>query len=110
MHTDVNVSFVEFDRRSVRPHLQLTQLLDWHVLQRTDPLSWNQEASIPVREDFDGIPLRDVANALGLNFGLCFGSVGGKRRRVPGIADLLCIYMLIEVASRISARFCRAGL
>jgi hypothetical protein len=46
MHTDMNVSVFEFNRRSIRPHFELTQLFGRHVLQCTYPLSWNQEASI----------------------------------------------------------------
>ena len=63
MHTDVYVSVFEFNCRSIRPYFELAQLFGGHVLQCTDPLSWNQEASIVVRDDINGIPLGDVANS-----------------------------------------------
>jgi hypothetical protein len=89
MHTDVNVSVFEFNRRSIRPHFELAQFFGRHVLQCTDPLSWNQEARIVVRDDLDGIPLGDAANSLRPNFDLCLDSSGGKRRSVLGLGDLL---------------------
>src|SRR5450432_1327995 len=85
MHTDMNVSVFEFNRRSIRPHFELTQLFGRHVLQCTYPLSWNQEASIVVRDDLDGISLGDVANSLRPNFDLCLDSAGGKRREVDSL-------------------------
>jgi hypothetical protein len=89
MHTDLNVSVFEFNRRSIRPHFELAQLFGRHVLQCTDPLSWNQEASIVVRDDLDGIPLGDVAHSLRPNFDLCFDPAGGQRCGVLGLSDLL---------------------
>jgi hypothetical protein len=62
MYTDVNVAIFEFDRRSVWPHFELIQLGSWHILQRTDPLSWNHEAGIAVCDDLDGVPHGNVAN------------------------------------------------
>src|ERR1700722_20368064 len=91
MHTDVNVSVFEFNRRSIRPHFELAQLFGRHVLQCTDPLSRNQEASIAVRDDLDGVPLGHVANSLRPNFDLCFGPAGDKRRGVLGITDPMTI-------------------
>jgi hypothetical protein len=91
MHTDLNVSIFEFNRRSIRPHFELAQLFGRHVLQCTDPLSWNQEASIVVRDDLDGIPLGDVANSLCPNFDLCLDSAGGKCRGVLGITNSLYV-------------------
>jgi hypothetical protein len=87
MHTDVYVSVFEFNCRSIRPHFELAQLFGGHAPQCTDPLSWNQEASIVVRDDLDGIPLGDVANSLRPNFDLCFGSAGGKCRGDLGITN-----------------------
>src|ERR1700723_4357965 len=91
MHPNLNVSVVEFNRRSVRPPLEFSQLADWHVLQCTYPLSWNQEAGVAARDDLNGIPLRDVAHSLRPNLGLGLNSAGGKRRGILGITDLLCI-------------------
>src|SRR5260221_6321541 len=91
MHTDVDVSFLEFNGRSIRPHFELAQLFGRHVLYRTDPLSWNQEASIVVCDDLGGIPLGDVANSLRPNFDLCLDSAGGNRRSVLGITDPLYV-------------------
>ena len=91
MHTNLNVSVVEFNRRSVRPHLEFAQLADWHVLQCTYPLSWNQEAGIAARDDLNGIPLGDVADSLRPNPGLGLNSAGGKRRSVLGVTDPLYI-------------------
>jgi len=45
-------------------------------------MSWNQEASIVVRDDLDGISLGNIANTVRPNFDLCFGSAGGKLRGV----------------------------
>jgi hypothetical protein len=65
------------------------------VLQCADPLSWNQEARIVVRDNFDGVPLGDIANSLrpnlDLDLDLGFGSAGGKCCGVLGIADPLTI-------------------
>src|SRR5271156_3258819 len=91
MHTDLNVSVFEFNRRSIRPHLEFAQLVGRHVLQCTYPLSWNQEASIAARDDLDGIPLGDVANSLRPNLNLGLSSAGGKRRGVFGISDPLYV-------------------
>ena len=91
MHTNLNVSVVEFNRRSVRPHLEFAQLAGWHVLQCTYPLSWNQEAGIAARDDLDGIPLGNVADSLRPNLGLGLNSAGGKRRGVLGVTDPLYI-------------------
>jgi hypothetical protein len=66
MHTNLNVSVFEFDRRSVRPNLEFAQLIGRHVLQCTYPLSGNQEAGIAARDNFDGIPLGDVADSVRL--------------------------------------------
>jgi hypothetical protein len=60
MHTNLNVSVLEFNRRSVRPNFEFAQLVGRNVLQRSDPLSWNQEASIAARDDLNGIPLPPV--------------------------------------------------
>ena len=87
MHTNLNVSVLEFNRRSVGPHFEFAQLVDRNVLQCSDPLSWNQEASIAARDDLNGIPLGDVADSLRPNLGLCLNSAGGKRRGVLGITD-----------------------
>jgi len=46
MHTNLNVSVLEFNRRSVRPNFEFAQLVGRSVLQRSDPLSWNQEANV----------------------------------------------------------------
>ena len=91
MHTYLNVSVFEFNRRSIRPHFELAQLFNRHVLQCADPLSWNQEASVVVRDDLDGISFRDVANSLRPNFDLCLDSACGKRCGVLGITDSLTI-------------------
>jgi hypothetical protein len=91
MNTDLNVSVFEFNRRSIRPHFELAQLFGRHVLQCTDPLSWNQEAGIAARDDLNGIPLGDVADSLRPNLGLGLNSAGGKRRGILGITDLLYI-------------------
>jgi hypothetical protein len=91
MHTNLNVSVVEFNRRSVRPHLEFAQLADWHVLQCTYPLSWNQEAGIAARDDLNGIPLGHVPDSLRPNLSLGLNSAGGKRRGILGITDLLYI-------------------
>ena len=61
MHANLNVSVLEFNRRSVRPHFEFVQLVDRNVLQCTDPLSWDQEASIAARDDLNGIPFGRVA-------------------------------------------------
>src|SRR5258708_7466716 len=91
MHADVDVSAFEFNRRPIRPHLEFIQLCGRYVLQRTYPLSWNQETSIAVCDDLDGIAFGDVANSLRPNFDLCFGLAGGERRGVPRITDPLSI-------------------
>jgi hypothetical protein len=57
----------------------------------TYPLSWNQEASIVVRNDLNGIPRGNVANSVRPNFDLCFGPAGGKRRGVLCITDWLYV-------------------
>lgn len=92
MHTYLNVSVFEFNRRSIRPHFELAQLFNRHVLQCADPLSWNQEASVVVRDDLDGISFRDVANSLRPNFDLCLDSACGKRCGVLGITDSSCTF------------------
>ncbi len=91
MHTNLNVSVLEFNRRSVRPYFEFAQLVGRDVLQCPDPLSWNQEASIAARDDLDGIPLGDVANSLRPNLGLSLNSAGGKGRGVLGVTDPLYI-------------------
>ncbi len=92
MYTDVNVATFEFDRGSVWPHFELIQLGSRHILQRTDPLSWNQEAGIAVCDDLDGVPLGNLANGLRPNLGLCLSSAGSKRRCVLAVADLLRVH------------------
>jgi hypothetical protein len=91
MHTYVNVSVFDFNRRSIRPHFELSQLFGWQDLQCAYPLSWNQEAGVVVRDDLDGIPLGDVANCMRANFPLCFVSAGGKRGSVLGVTELLYV-------------------
>ncbi len=91
MHTNLNVSVLEFNRRSVRPHFEFAQLVGRDVLQCPDPLSWNQEAGIAARDDLDGIPLGDIANSLRPNLGLGLNSAGGKGRGVLGVTDPLYI-------------------
>ena len=87
MHADLNVSVLEFNRRSVRPHFEFVQLVGGNVLQCTYPLSRNQEAGIAARDDLNGIPLGHVADSLRLDLGLGLNSAGGKRRSVLGITD-----------------------
>jgi|SRR5271166_5506598 len=89
MYTDVNVPVFELDRRPIRPNYELAQLCGRYVLQCADPLPWNQEARIVVRDDLDGIPFGDVANRLRPNFDLCFDPAGGYRRGVLGITNPL---------------------
>src|ERR1700722_17395171 len=91
MHTNLNVSVLEFNRRSIRPHFEFVQLVGRNVLQCPDPLSWDQEASIAARDDLNGIPLGDVADRLRPNLGLGFNSAAGKRRCVLGVTDPLYI-------------------
>ena len=81
----LNISVFEFNRRSVRPHIEFAQLVGRHVLQCAYPLSGNQEPGIAARDDLDGIPLGDVANSLRPNLGLGLNSAGGKRRSVLGV-------------------------
>ena len=78
MHTDLNVSVLEFNRRSVRPHFEFAQLVGRDVLQCSDPLSWNQEAGIAACDDLNGIPLGDVADSLRPNLGLCLRTLGNQ--------------------------------
>ena len=89
MHADVDAPIFELDRRSVWPNLQLRKILRGHLLQRADPLSGDQEPSIPRRHDLDGIAVGHVADCLCPNFGLRFGLAGGKRRRVFGVGNLV---------------------
>src|SRR5580698_11196049 len=91
MHTNLNVSVLEFYRRSVRPHFEFAQLVGRNVLQCPNPLSWNQKAGIAARDDLNGIPLGDVADSLRPNLGLGLNPAGGKRRCVFGITDPLYI-------------------
>jgi hypothetical protein len=88
MHTNLNVSVFEFNRRSDRPHFEFAQLDGRNVLQCSDPLSWNQEASFAVRDDLNGIPLGDVADSLRPNLGLgdLFRTRSGFRENL----DLSC--------------------
>jgi len=44
MHTNLNVSVLEFNRRSVRTHFEFAQFAGRNVLQCPDPLPRNQEA------------------------------------------------------------------
>ena len=88
----MNVSILELDRRSVWPNFQSIQLLCWHVLQHTDPLSRDQEAGIAVRDDLDCIPLGHVADGLRPNLSLCFRPTGGKRCGVLGVTDLVWVH------------------
>ena len=91
MNTNLDVSVLEFNRRSVRPHFEFAQFVGRNVLQCPDPLLWNQEASIAARDDLNGIPLGDVADSLRPNLGLGLNSTGGKRRSVLSVADPLYI-------------------
>jgi hypothetical protein len=82
MHTNLNVSVLEFNRRSVRPHFEFAQFVDRNVLQCPDPRSWNQEVSIAARDDLNGIPFGDVADSLRPNPGLGL-KTGPTARRGP---------------------------
>lgn len=86
---DVDVAVFELDRRSVRPDLQLGQILDRHVLDRTNPLPRDQKPSILRRDDLDGIAVGHIPNRMCAKFVRRFCLPDGERRGVFRIANLL---------------------
>lgn len=78
VNADVDVAIFELDRRSVRPDLQLCQILRRHVVKRADPLPGDQKSGIPRREDLDGVAVRHVTDRLGVKFPLPFQPAGSK--------------------------------
>jgi hypothetical protein len=89
MHADVDIAVLEFDRRPIRPDFQFDQILYWHVLQGTDPLSRDKKAGISIDDELDGIPLWYVTNRLRKN--LCVGlrPADDERSRVFGVSNMV---------------------
>lgn len=63
MHADVDIAVLESDRQPIRPDFQFDQILYWHVLQGTDPLSRDKEAGISIDDELDGIPIGYITTA-----------------------------------------------